>query len=351
MMGKYLLVFFWFVVVFLTPVVGNCAGFEADEVKYNLGLFGDINYATNSREKKHNSFFLGETDLYATASYGRMNFLGELVVEFEPEETALDFERLWLGYNFSDQIVARAGKHHTSLGYWNHTYHHGKQLFTTIDRPFIIAFEDGGGVLPMHITGIEFEGKFFMEDVNLRYEFQIGNGPGISSSGNTLKNNTAEDDNGSKQWIARISASPAILPRFIVGVSGTSYNISRAGANQIAENVIGIDLSYNADGLELLGEYYRMWNSDNSADLFYVQTGYYIPKFLLTPYIRYESMYVDDGDSYMIALGGRKDRAQEILGVRYDLNERSSLKAQYRRDDENGSDVKNVFEVQWAFHF
>ena len=80
--------------------------------------------------------------LYSTASHGdHLHFLGELEIEMEDAETEIELERLWVGYTFSDLLTVRAGKQNTALGYWNKTYHRGKQLFTTIDRPFFLTSE------------------------------------------------------------------------------------------------------------------------------------------------------------------------------------------------------------------
>lgn len=349
MLKRYVLFLSCILFVLVIPFSGNCETLKKEDVSYNLGAFGDVNYATKDRDRQHHSFSLGDFDLYGTANYEKINFLAELLIEFEGQEAGLDMERLWIGYSFSDLLTLRAGRHHTSLGYWSRTYHHGKQLFVTVERPFVIAFEDDGGVIPMHIVGLEAEGRISTEAMKLKYELQLGNGPGITST-STLKPNNASDDNPSKQWIVRLSGTPTALPEFTFGFSGTAYKITPP-TNTIDEKIIGLDVSYTRGEMELLGEYFRLWNSDKRANLGYAQAAYNIPKYSITPYVRCELMDVQDGDPYMNALGGRKDRIQDIAGVRYDINDRSSVKVQVRRDKEKSSDIKNVFETQWAFAF
>lgn len=351
MLKRYVLFISCILFVLAAPFAGYCETLHDKEgdVSYNLGVFGDINYATKDRDRQHNSFFLGELDLYGTANYEGMSFLTELLIEFEGPAVVLDMERIWIGYSFSDLFTLRAGKHHTSLGYWNRTYHHGKQLFVTVERPFVITWEHDGGVIPVHIVGLEAEGRVSTSAINLKYELQVGNGQAILSD-KILDSNNSADDNPSKQWVARLSGTPAALPGFTVGLSGTSYEITQP-TNTINEKIIGLDVSYIRGELELLGEYFMLRNSDKKAGLGYVQAAYNISKYSITPYVRYELMDVEDGDPYMDALGGKKDRTQGIAGVRYDINERSSLKAQYRQDKEKNSDTKNVLELQWAFAF
>ena len=59
-----------------------------------------------------------------------------MVVEDLNDRAIVDIERLWVGYTFDDLLIARAGRFHTALGYWNTEYHHGKHLFLSVDRPF-----------------------------------------------------------------------------------------------------------------------------------------------------------------------------------------------------------------------
>ena len=335
--------------IFAIPIQGKCEALKREDISYNLGVFGNINYKTKDRDTQHHSFSLGELDLYGTANYERMSFLTELLIEFEGQAVELDMERIWIGYSFSDLFTLRAGRHHTSLGYWNRTYHHGKQLFVTVERPFIIAFEGEGGIIPAHIVGLEAEGRVSVGAINLKYELQVGNGPTISEG--KLAPNNSSDDNPSKEWVARLSGTSPVLPGFTFGLSGTSFKITQADNTIINEKVAGLDVSYIRGELDLLGEVFRFKNSDKEARLGYVQAAYNISKYSVTPYVRHERMDVEDGDPYLDALGGRKDRTQDIAGARYDINERSSLKAQYRRDKEKSLDTKNVFEVQWAFAF
>src|SRR5207247_10157642 len=47
---------------------------------------------------------------------------------------------------------------------------------TTIDRPFIFAFEDEGGILPVHNVGLSASGQIPSGRLGLRYIAEIGNG-------------------------------------------------------------------------------------------------------------------------------------------------------------------------------
>ena len=319
----------------------------------NLGVFGDINYSTKNREAEHHTFSIGDLDFYSTAEYGaRINLLAELLLELEEGgENILDLERLWVGYTFSDLLILRAGKQHSALGYWNKTYHHGKQLFLTIDRPFFLAFEDDGGILPVHIVGIELEGAKSLAGMRWKYEMSLGNGPMIDTVGKVLIPNNTSDNNNSKQIVLRLSSTPARCPGVTLGLFGTTYEVDTTAKAGLEEAILGADLSYLNSGWEFISEYFRLRNSQDHADAFYIQLGYTLFE-VMTPYARYEYLNLHPADPYFMDLQNNSDRDQQIFGLRYEIDSlRSSLKVQYRRDDKKGAKTFNVTEAQWSFGF
>jgi hypothetical protein len=317
----------------------------------NLGLFGDINYSTDSREKNTDTFSLGDIVLYSTASYGeRLNILFELVIEFEEDETELDVERLWVGYTINDSLIVRAGRFHTALGYWNKTFHHGKHLFPTVERPFFIKFEEQDGVVPVHIVGLEFSGSVNLLQTKVKYWLEVGNGSRIDN--NNLDPNNFVDNDDSKQVAFRAALSPRRFPGFSLGLFTTHFSIDTPIEKGVNEHIYGLDLRYARGGFELISEYFLFDNSKATAHAFYLQLSKTFD--LLTPYTRFEWLDVDSDDPYMNALNGGFDRTQFIGGLRFDIDLlHSSLKAQYRHDDERNSADKDfdVFEAQWTVHF
>ncbi len=319
----------------------------------NLGVFGDINYSTKNRENDHHGFSIGNIDLYSTVNYGaRLSFLTELVIEMEKnDEKEIDPERFWVGYTFSDLLTVRAGRQHSALGYWNKTYHHGRNLFLTTDRPFFLDFEDNGGILPVHIVGIELEGTAGLADIRWRYELDLGNGPRIDLTNKQLIVSDVSDNNNSKQWILRLSAKPNRYPGLTLGLSGTTFRIDTASKPGLEELILGGDLSYMNGAWEFISEYFRLRNSQDHANAFYIQLGYNFYG-IVTPYARYEALDVNPMDPYLSDLQSNADRFQEIVGLRFDIDYlRSSLKVQYRHDDKKGDETYNVLETQWSFSF
>jgi hypothetical protein len=318
----------------------------------NLGLFADINFSSESREKRADTFSLGNAALYSTAGYGeRLNFLFELIIEFEEDnDVEVDMERLWAGYTINDLLIVRAGKFHTPVGYWNKAFHHGKHLFPTVERPFFIRFEDDEGIVPVHLIGLEFSGSADIGPARAKYWLMVGNEPEIVN-GKLEPNNTTDDDS-SKAVAFRVALTPKRLPGLSVGLFYTHFPVETTLKPGLDENIYGLDVRYERAGLEFLGEYYFFDNSVASANAFYAQLSKDLGRF--TPYTRFEWLNVDSDDPYMSDLNGAFDRSQFIGGLRFDIDLlHSSLKAQYRHDDDRGTadDDFDIFEAQWTFHF
>lgn len=320
----------------------------------NLGAYGDVNFFTKDRSENHPSFSLGPLDLYSTVNIGpRLTFLAEFDIDFDQQagEGDVEMERLWVGYTLSDLLTVRAGRQHTALGYWNNTYHHGKLLFLTIDRPFFLAFEDDGGVLPVHTVGLELSGSQNRPGFRWMYMLDIGNGHRIDSSTKTLVPNVTSDNNSSKQVALRLSVESYRLPGLTLGIFGTGDKVGTDFNGNIDERIFGSDLSYMHDKVEFISEYYKMLNPGHHAEAYYIQLGYKIARDI-TPYARYETLAVNPDDPYFINLQNNTSRHQQIAGVRYDIDElRSALKLQYRIDRKVGSETFHVWEAQWAFSF
>jgi hypothetical protein len=319
----------------------------------NLGILGDINFTTNSREKEHKSFYIGDVDLYSTFSYGeRLNFLSEITIEVEEgEEFELDLERVWVGYTFNDLLIIRAGKQFSAIGYWSKVFGHSRHFAVTVDRPFFLNFEESGNLFPIRFIGLGFEGTWRHDLARFKYELDVANGPSLDKSRRRLEPNTAFDTDDSKQFTMRLSLSPSALRGLSIGVFGTVFKVDTITKAGLHERIYGADIVYEGHGIEFQAEYFRLSNSDAAGDAFYVQLAYEVIEYI-TPYTRFESLEVDEDDPYATSLGKGFDRYQAIIGVRYDIGAlKSAIKAQYRYDDSRDGNDYNVFEMQWSFGF
>jgi hypothetical protein len=323
--------------------------------------FADVSYSKSSEDgADQGAFALGAVDFYLAQQIDdRTDVLVEFVIESDDAgEFVVDLERLQLGYIFSDALKLRAGRFHTVLGYWNTAYHHGTQLQTAATRPSFLEFEDDGGILPVHIIGLWASGGVKAAPAEIDYSLMLGNGSKVQDG--ALNPNNISDDTDNKAVVFRVTAEPKSVEGLGIGVSGSVASVSGYAGSvesmRVSQNIYGLDVTYFAKGIEVLGEYYIINNDDDigggsySSSAYYVQAGYTIAG-RYTPYARYESVSIDDdGDPYFQTLG-TIDSTTTTAGLRYNLNLMSSLKAEVNMVDPEGSDSFNVVTLQWAFTF
>ena len=114
-------------------------------------------------------------DFFYTAQFNDWRVLSELLVSDDER----DLERLIIGRITANGRQFWLGRNHSDLDQWNRLFHRETYLQTSIHRPGIIEFEDDGGVLPAHITGLTIEDDNNFNGHNLNYRFTIGLGPGL----------------------------------------------------------------------------------------------------------------------------------------------------------------------------
>ncbi|MBI1824166.1 MAG: hypothetical protein HYR80_08675 [Nitrospirae bacterium] len=347
--------------------------------------FSDVKYRETNLENCPCGFGLGAVDLYLSEQLNdRMDFLAEIAFEFDHggDGYGLDVERLQVGYAFNDNIKVRVGRFHNILGYWNTAFHHGVQLQTSIYRPQLVAFEDGGGLLPIHIVGIWFDGKYRTPVGKINYGLMVGNWPKIFNT--QLQPNAGGDNSSNKSVSANITLHPSQLEGLALGVSGDVLTIndfapiantpgpfaggSLTPTTEIAQTIYGAHVVYFGDKIELLSEYYYITNTDKltqpnpvySSHGYFIHAGYRLLKDIM-PYVRYEELGVDDNDPFYQAINNPEfltvDFSQQTStvsymgGIRYDLTQNSSLKGEYQTRNIAGMEAVKSYTLQWAFSF
>jgi hypothetical protein len=92
-------------------------------------------------------------DFFYSHSAERFRILGEYLLTDDEH----DLERFQVGWQLSESTRVWFGRFHQSASQWNTEHHHGQFLQTAIERPAIEEFEDEGGVVPSHTTGVLLE--------------------------------------------------------------------------------------------------------------------------------------------------------------------------------------------------
>lgn len=308
--------------------------------------FADVGAGWSGRADPHRlrGFSVGTLDLYLTPQFGdRVKALAEIAFEFDRGGHAeVEVERLQLGYTVSDAVTLWAGRFHTPFGLWNTSYHHGANLQTSIYRPRFVEFEDKGGIIPAHSVGLWASGKTRLGPGKLTYDAYLANGPSIQQS--RLDPNTFTDDNSGKMLGFNLGYQPSgALGGLTAGVHGfgstvNAYSSADTTLNQTRLRMAGAYFGYDANDWEAIGEFYSFRNADlaagpsRSSRAWFVHAGRVFGS--LTPFVRYEHTTLDPQDNYFRSqLAGRSYR-RSVVGARYALDSRSSLKLELSHTNE-----------------
>ena len=216
--------------------------------------FGDVSYVVNDRRDEHNSFALGQLDLFFTSQLAEnLDVLGELVIESGDDNAfATEIERLQLNYRPSDYFNVSAGRYHTAIGYYNTAFHHGTWLQTAVGRPQIFGFEDDGGVLPIHNVGLSVSGQIPSGALGLRYVFEVGNGRHYGATDEPVLN--VADDNDHKAVNLGLIARPDSVPGLQLGVSGYHDTATPDGLPRLGQTIVAGHVVWQRPKFEWLNE-------------------------------------------------------------------------------------------------
>ena len=257
-------------------------------------------------------------------------------------------ERLQYGWILKNNIDVWIGRFHNPLGFWNTHFHHGAYLETSATRPDVILFEDDGGVLPMHISGIQVNGYNEAGDGGFHYSLGIGAGPDISDNiidpgegshklGSSLRltYQTNEEDTSSQ-----IGGALAYYPI-------PTESVSMGDIRQTIASLYGI---WNMGSLHTLGSLFYVNNKFDNADddsftSAYIQSEY-LWRLDWTAYARIEATGGANNDTYL-AMFPQTITQRQILGVRYELRKNQALKLEVS-SAHTQNDNFDELHVQWS---
>lgn len=303
--------------------------------------FADVGAGWSSSQdpRRLRGFNAGSLDIYLTPQLGdRIKALFEVVFEHLPgEDTTVDVERLQIGYTVSDSLTLWMGRFHNPIGLWNTLYHHGANLQTSIARPRFIDFEDKGGIVPTHSTGIWASGKTATSIGRVTYDLYMGNGPTIRNRG--LDINPVSDDTDNKLLGLNLGLHPNGASRgWALGVHALGSTVNaRSTAGTVMSTtrlrMAGAYAEFDSETWNVLGEYYNQRNRDvstalsHSNNLWFVQASRNYGS--LTPYLRFERANLDPADDYFRSLLIGRAYRRVLVGLRYDLDTRSAIKTEF----------------------
>ena len=340
-------------------IAGSFAAYgQSTQIKGFLNVNAMYTSDTAKGDNNRAKFILGQYDLFITSQItDKISMLGESVFEWDGD-FGVDVERLYIKYTHDNHFAISAGKFHTPLGYWNNAFHHGLVIQPTIVRPDVLKFEDDGGILPVHETGVQLDAEHFT-NANIGLNVLISNG---------LNSTPISDANIGKAVTANLHAEP--IDNLILTASAY-FNMAPGGfvnpqdiyvAHDVRTQIFNGSVAYMNGKLpvEFIAEYYSINQDVDTAgqhnkvtNAFVVYAGYKIKRFAV--YASYESIMYPDGIQYYVP----NNTTNFIVGVRYKPSPLSVIKLQYRNyntkaattADDFRTGMQNIFELQWAVGF
>ena len=310
---------------------------QSDDTGLPIHGFADVNAGN------HNLYFpyakgtnVGSLDFYLAPKLGdRVVSLAELIFETGPDgHVGTDLERFQIGYQFNDQATVWVGRFHTPYGYVNTALHHGVWLADALRRPKFINFEDKGGVMPAHTTGVWVTGAQREGNGKFLYDFYVGNGQQIQ--GGTVDMQTGGNLHGAAMAGTRLSYQfmGGAVDGLLVGVNGFTDKVNDDNAISpalIRLNMVGAYAVYDTDTWEHIIEAYSFHDKNlngspgtHRSEAWFAQFGYRASWGV--PYIRYERAMLDQSDPYFSEQTFGASYYRSALGVRFDINAKSSIK-------------------------
>lgn len=364
----------------ISGIVGLFALLNGPVHALDIRAFSDIRFETTDQTDSATQFVLGGLDIFASQDIDdQTDVFFEYVIENDGTQFVTDLERLWVKREVTPYLAIAAGRFHTPLGYWNRSFHHGVLIQDTVSRPGFLDFEDGeGAVLPMHIIGVEGTGGFRVGGLELTYELIMGNaysfntddsvnatppGPGLEIG---LRN--VSDLSNDKTFAGRVTVAHDALP-LELGLSAMSTSYIEAGTGNPAfgsialgkslvdQNVLGIDLQFSTETLNILTEFFNISNESQvpgvestSAQAGYIQVAYRILPWFQPAY-RYEIVQsIDDQDTYFQIIDA-EEGIHHIAALRFDLDETNAVTLELDRHDQENAALEDYTEIRvdWSF--
>lgn len=303
-------------------------------VTASFRFFGDVGAAYDSMrdemEGAKANFLAGTFDFFSSVRFGdHFQVLSEIVAEFEEEDNEVGFEmeRLWGQWSKSDAFYLKLGREHAPVSRWNNLYHHGRIFWPALTQPFLARFEDQGGPLPIHSSGLMMGGTVRTRAGALSYAAGILNGRGLEPTEVT----NVRDHNDTKAWDAGGSYSPSWLPALVFGGNYRNDRIPSAipDTDDTREEIVTLFGQFRARSWEVLAEAANIDHEPPAGEDFehrsaYLQVNYSRERW--GPYGRVDVRHMDEGDPFYEVANLDLDRWDGLLGVRFDLAEQVALK-------------------------
>jgi hypothetical protein len=302
---------------------------DVSKTLLNIRGFGDFGLYGGTQNGQTTSFSIGQINLFITSNLSeRFKFLTELVFEVQQNNAFQAVpERVLLEYSQNDYFKLAAGRYHTAIGYYNTAYHHATWFQTATERPYIFEYEDEGGILPIHIVGLEASGQIPSGKLGLNYVAQVGNGRSFDPLEEPVQNYV--DDNSRKAVNVALFARPDRIPGLQVGFSAYHDVLSTITSPKIDETIMDAYAVMLRPRFEWLNEALMIRHAPTGQHVFDTPAFYsqISERFgIYRPYLRYQYVNASSQEPVFSQAGLRTGPS---VGIRFDPTASIALKLQY----------------------
>jgi len=292
-------------------------------------------------------------DLLYALDTGPYRFFGEFIISDEKTTLA----RLHIGYETRTGTTLWLGRFQMIEGYWNKTFHFRNYIQPSIQQPGIADYEDEGGILASHFSGLRFRQRWQVNRMSA-LQLEAGFGVGVKFGGKRLEAYDLLDPNGGRKPSTSLRLSyqpePETDTEFGIFFTDSRIPMKQSLFTQNNQQVIGGFGNARFGALRLYGVLHRIKNDlkstsggrrDNSAYSLWVQGDYRLnPNWM--PYLRFEHSNGGHSDPY-IGLFRRYVRDRRLAGLRWDFLDNQAIKIEYANTDFLHED-SNQWAVQWS---
>lgn len=294
------------------------------------------------------------SDIVYSGSYKKYRLLSEFYASIDEFE----LERLQLGIDLKPNLQLWLGRFHSPFDYWNSQYHHGVHLQSSVHRPGIVEYEDHGGVLTNHTTGIKIDGSTPYGDGVFNYSLALGTAPIVKehklhtwSGGNDFSKHKLHS-------IFRLVFQPDELSQTQYGAFGsyTDLNAEQDDLQKISQVTVGAFTfqDFNPVSLIFSGIYVDSQVNEsrrtNSSGFFasYIHVEYELSHNWLM-YGRIERTIGGTEDLYLEYLDD-PELERNLAGIRFDFTRRQAISIEVSKRV-NDHDGHTHISTQWSAVF
>jgi len=302
---------------------------DVSRTALNIRGFGDFGFYGGSQKGQTNSFSVGQTNLFITSNLSeRFRFLSELVFEVhENNSFQTNLERVLLEASFNDYFKLSGGRYATAIGYYNTAYHRAAWFQNATVRPYIFQYEDEGGILPIHMVGVQASGRLPSGGLGLHYIAEVGNGRGFDPLEEPVQNYVDED--GHKALNFALFARPDAVPGLQAGFSVYRDSLSIVNSPRISETITDVYAVLTRPRFEWLNEALMIRHAPLGGHVyetpaFYSEISQRFGSY--RPYLRYQYINASSQEPVFPQVGLRTGPS---VGIRFDASESVALKLQY----------------------